>query len=871
VKRDNSLRYKLALAIAGIAAAIIVSFGIVAYREMRMSTLQAASERLHAVAGQLATMLSTSGRTVRAGVARVAADSAIKQYLRAPDARTASAARAAIDRLSGPPATIASVGIWDSSGRALLTTTPSAPAISADFASQLTALVAAQDSVALGWMTRGRDTVVYPIIARVVDNRKLLGYVVEQRRLSTAATDARQLGAFVGSDARVLVGNSRGDAWTDFMAPAIAPPIDLRAIKNLSEYRHEGVGEVLAAAEPISNSPWTLLVEFPQTQVLQRLNATVGQIALFAILLLMIAMGIGWRLSDRFTRPLADLGAAAEAISAGDYSRRVDATTGDEFGSVADAFNRMSESITAGHTALEAKAAEAAASERRLHRVIASSGALLYELRVDDGVVTLEWMSDNVTSLLGYTLAEAESPAWWLENVHPEDRERIGILPNTGPRDSDAREYRFRDKSGRYHWVRDDQRVVRGDDDGAVHVIGAWLDITEQRLLEEQFRHSQKMEAIGTLAGGIAHDFNNLLTVITSYATMLLEVHHDDADRRDLEEIATAAQRATALTRQLLTFSRKAIVHAEPVSLSDIANRMEGMFRRLVRTDVELVVRASDDVGLVLADPSQIEQVLMNLVVNALDAMPDGGTLVIETSDVELDESYARTHADVHPGPYVMLAVTDTGVGMDPDTVKRIFEPFFTTKDVGHGTGLGLATAHAIVKDLRGHVWVYSEPGQGAAFKVYLPRATGASLPVRAPASRGVTRRRGTAMLVEDDDSVRRAVRRMLERLGFTVLEASEGETALGIAAAHHGPIDLVVTDLMMPRMNGGAFATLLAKSRPDVRVIFASGYTDDAVVRRGLLAPTHTFLQKPFTGDQLAAAVDDLLVPRPAASNPGA
>jgi CheY-like chemotaxis protein len=364
------------------------------------------------------------------------------------------------------------------------------------------------------------------------------------------------------------------------------------------------------------------------------------------------------------------------------------------------------------------------------------------------------------------------------------------------------------------------------------------------------------MEAIGRLAGGVAHDFNNILTVVTSYAE-LLSRSEDDADRRsDLDEIVAAARRATLLTRQLLTFSRKSLAEPQSINVSYVVARLGGMLRRLLKENIKLVPRLSDDVVPVLGDPNQLEQVLMNLVINASDAMPDGGTLVIETQNIELDDAYARSHGGVAPGRYVMLAVTDTGTGIDPSIIDKIFEPFFTTKPPGHGTGLGLASTYAIVKDAGGHVWAYSEPGQGTTFKIYFPWETKSGSAASAVVPLPDLRMKGTALLVEDDARVRRAVRRMLERIGFDVIEAADGEAGLAMAAAHDGPIDLVITDLMMPRLGGGGFAKRLALSRPNIPVVFTSGYTDDAAFRRGLLESEYTFVQKPFTREHLEAAI---------------
>jgi signal transduction histidine kinase/CheY-like chemotaxis protein len=878
-----SLRFKMAITIAGVSATVIVSFGLVSYGEMRWAAIRASSDRLQSVTRQLAGMLATSGSTLRTTLAAAAQDPAIRTYARHPAGSLERDALAVLAPLTKPAAAIADVELWSADGRRLLTTSPAVAALPAAASAAVVASLSAGQPSAVGRFIADGKSVGYPIVARITDAEGVVGFVVQRRRLSGASNEGQQLRFMIGSGAQIFAGNRGGDVWTDFAVRVDPPPLVARGETNtgrVSQYRRAATGAMLATTEPIAGTPWALLIEFPRADALRHVHSVLWGIITLALIILLVAAIVGWRLSRRFTRPLAELGAAAEAISAGDYSHRLDASRSDEVGAVAEAFNRMNESIMTGRAALQSKAEEAAASERRLQGVIASSGAVLYELRVGERDVALDWMSDSVTRMLGYSIDDARSPSWWIDNLHPADRDGLHDRVFAGRKSSaeadahSVREYRFRDALGKYHWVRDEQRVFRGNGNGngngkgttasasgatTTRVVGAWLDISEQRNLEEQYRHAQKMEAVGTLAGGVAHDFNNLLTVIMSYATLHLAAHKDDADADDLEEIVAATRRATALTRQLLTFSRKAIVQRQPVNVSAVVADMEGMLRRLMTVHVKLVTRLSPDLGIVLADPSQIEQILMNLVVNANDAMPEGGTLAIETQNVQLDADYARAHAEVQPGPYIMLAVTDTGVGIDATTLEKIFEPFFTTKEVGRGTGLGLATVYAIAKQLGGHVWVYSEPGHGAAFKIYLPQSAARLHPDEKRLSRRPTPRGGTALLVEDDETVRKAVRRMLERLGYGVLEAPDGEAGLGIAAAHQGTLNVVVTDLMMPRMNGGEFATKLVASRPDVRVVFTSGYTDDAVIRRGLVSPAHVFLQKPFTGEQLAAAIKTL------------
>ncbi len=392
-------------------------------------------------------------------------------------------------------------------------------------------------------------------------------------------------------------------------------------------------------------------------------------------------------------------------------------------------------------------------------------------------------------------------------------------------------------------------------------------DITERTKLEDQLRQTQKMEAVGRLAGGIAHDFNNLLSVILSYSSIALEdLGAGDPLRDDLVEIQRAGERATGLTRQLLAFSRRQILQPRVTDLDQIVAGVTAMLGRLLREDIAVTVRPTPGLGLVLADPGQIEQVLMNLAVNARDAMPDGGRVTIETANVVLDATYAALHPGVAPGAYVMLAVSDTGVGMDAATRSRIFEPFFTTKGPGKGTGLGLSTVLGIVQQAGGHVGVYSEPGHGSAFKVYLPRTerlADAAITGRVEVlPRGVA----TILLVEDEDQVRQVAATILRRHGYTVLEAANGGDALRIAAEPTTSLDLVVTDVVMPHVGGRKLAELLAVQRPELKVLFTSGYTDDAIVHHGVLDAGVAFLQKPFTPDALLRKVDEVLAaPAPA------
>jgi two-component system, cell cycle sensor histidine kinase and response regulator CckA len=405
---------------------------------------------------------------------------------------------------------------------------------------------------------------------------------------------------------------------------------------------------------------------------------------------------------------------------------------------------------------------------------------------------------------------------------------------------------------------------VRSGGGDITHMVAVFGDVSERIRLEEQFRQAQKMEAIGRLAGGIAHDFNNVLTVIDGHAQFALEDltgHHPL--RTDLEEIVAAADRATRLTRQLLTFSRQQVHDPVVLELGHVIGRAERMLGRLIGEDVELEVSVDPELGRVLADPTQIEQVLTNLVINASDAMPGGGKLRVDASNVELDQDFTHRFAyPVHPGRYVRLAITDTGSGMDPDTLAHIFEPFFSTKDRDKGTGLGLATVYGIVKQSGGYIWVYSEPDEGTSFKIYLPRTDRTPAPPPGEPATGVGTYTGseTVLVAEDQDGVRSLIRRGLERAGYRVREADSGIEALRIFEQDPDAIDLLITDVVMPAMGGRELCDRVHAIRPELRVLFMSGYAENEIARRGALNPDMHFLEKPFEHTALQRKVREVL-----------
>ncbi len=425
------------------------------------------------------------------------------------------------------------------------------------------------------------------------------------------------------------------------------------------------------------------------------------------------------------------------------------------------------------------------------------------------------------------------------------------------------------DATGRVRWLQTVKRAILSDDGTANQVLGIATDITarkqaEEALLqsEEQLRQSQKMEAVGKLAGGVAHDFNNLLTAINGYSEICLRrLTPDNPVYHNIEQIKKAGDRAASLTRQLLAFSRKQILQPRVIDLNQVVVEMNEMLHRLIGEDIDLLMKLAPDLGKVMADPNQVEQVLMNLLINARDAMPDGGKLTIETSNFYIGGEYAARHMSVRPGYYVMLAVTDTGCGMDAATQERIFEPFFTTKEVGKGTGLGLATVYGIVKQSEGNIWVYSEVNHGTSFKIYLPfveTATGESK--GKTAKREFAKGSETVLLVEDEELVRKMTSEILQESGYQVLAAKNGREGLRLGQQHPGVIHLMLTDVVMPQMSGRELAERLTPFRHDMKVLYMSGYTDDAIVHHGVLDEGTAFIGKPFDPVDLTRKIREML-----------
>ncbi len=597
-----------------------------------------------------------------------------------------------------------------------------------------------------------------------------------------------------------------------------------------------------------------LLAEMHQEEALAPARQLAGTTLLVGLVSAgVLAIGVYW-LARQIARPVMAIAETAILVAAGDLSRTAPVITGDEIGLLARTFNQMTAQIQALYQSLRQ-------SEAYFRSLIENA---LDVITVLDSEARIRFTSPSVERVLGYKPEEVTGRSA-LDLVSPEDFSATfqaiqEILQH--PEKTATALFRVRHQNGSWRYLEAIGRNLLDDPAVRGFVINS-RDVTERMHLEDQLRQAHKMEAIGRLAGGIAHDFNNILTIISGITGLLLaRLTRQDRLYEDIEQIKQAGERAAALTRQLLAFSRKQVLKPEVINLNTVIAHLEKLLRRLISEDIELVTIPDQDLGLVKADPGQIEQVILNLVVNARDAMPAGGRITLETTNVILDETYALHHVDARPGAFVLLQVNDTGSGIKPETQARIFEPFFTTKEQGHGTGLGLATVYGIISQSGGHITVESQPGQGATFKVYLPKvdaqAEAAEMIARFQADlSGGTE---TVLLVEDNDMVRELVRRVLLAHGYQVLEARHALEALNTYSQATVPIHLLLTDVILPGgLNGPGLAEQLLAYHPALRVIYISGYTNDSLMLDKLI-PGLALLQKPFTPGDLLQTVRRVL-----------
>jgi two-component system cell cycle sensor histidine kinase/response regulator CckA len=598
---------------------------------------------------------------------------------------------------------------------------------------------------------------------------------------------------------------------------------------------------VIAALEDVPGTPWTVAIEFPLSVMTAPAHQFLIDTAPLAAGILLLGLLLAWLLGRQLIAPLAELTSASEAMGPGAHKTRVVIHRTDEIGRLGAAFNRMADRV-------EQEVAGRAESEAQWRRVFDGSPHPKWVYDVE----TRRMLAVNPAALMQYGYSTAEFLALTPEALEAPGGEANAVAPETRHHQT---------KAGVLLDVEVTEHDLTFGGREARFVLAQ--NVSARAALEARLRQAQKMQAIGRLAGGVAHDFNNFLTVIGAYAELLRDgLAEDDPRARDLGEILHAAKQANGLTRQLLSFSRQQVVQPVVLDANGSVATMSDMLRRLIGEDVRLVTRLEAHEPRVRIDPGQFEQVLLNLAINARDAMPAGGALTIATSEIELDEGSAALHGLEQAGDYVVLSVADSGTGMSAETRVRIFEPFFTTKGVGKGTGLGLATVYGIVTQSGGHVTVYSEPGIGTTFRIYLPRlrekvtAEVAGMPHTPHSLRGTE----TILLVEDEEAVRAAARQALERQGYTVFTAGEANEAMAKVESHAGELHLVVSDVVMPGTDGPTLVARLKVLRPELRALLMSGYAGDALSRGEGVGKGVPFIEKPFTVLGLARKVREVL-----------
>ena len=839
-----------------------------AYRENESTLVQAGGERARAAAEQIAALFERSTLQNGEQLRRAIEDERLIGFVQNPTPEHRSAAESLLGALTlGTPRRMT---IWSLSGEVLLTVAiPDASGLRRELPPPFDRPPTGRFSPL---QTHGPDVFVDssmdvrgppPAGEDAPIRLALIG-----SRTTFVANPPDAFKRLVGRDAVVLLGNVRGDVWSDLATTVPPPPIDYSRF-GVSEYRTPRGESRIGALGPIRGTPWAIWVELPRSDLAAPARRFLRRLAILGALITFITALVVSTAAGRVMAPVSEITSAAEAMAAGDGSRRVAVTRQDEIGRLAQAFNAMTEQVEDTRRRLETQIIErtrmfdALSQNEARHRAIVEVAFDCIIMIDGRGIVTE--FNPAAERTFGYSRAEAIGRELAELIVPPQLREAHRqalaryVASGEGTMIGKLLEMTAVRKDGTEFPV--DLAISPVLWEGPLMMTGVIRDISGRKEAEAQLRQSQKMEAIGQLAGGVAHDFNNLLTAILGYSRLLADtIDPADARARDLNEIIGAAERAAGLTRQLLAFSRKQILEPTLVDVNAIVDGMSGMLRRLIGEHIDVTLRLTPTPGLIRADPTQIQQILMNLAVNARDAMPDGGRLSIETANVALDATYAMEHTEVEPGDYVMLAVTDSGVGMSEETRRRLFEPFYTTKGLGRGTGLGLATVYGIVKQTGGHIWVYSEPGHGAAFKVYLPRVDGvvaAAPPAAAPGSVDGTE---TVLLVEDEQGVRFLVRALLERSGYTVIDAESARDAIDAFDRCADAIDVLITDVIMPGGKGPALFERLSERRPSLKVLYMSGYTEDAVTRDGLLPPGIAFVQKPFNADEFLRKVRDAL-----------
>ena len=975
MRRGMSIRLRL-FALSGIIlAAVALVESWVGYTEMRSSAIAATAGRLEDLATQWARAL-VSGRVTQLAVLRSIGETpAVRALVTEPSETARLNAAEAIQKLVKVEPSRAGIQILDADFRVVLET--GRPGTWADSVSRITFLraVVPADSGRTGALHAFGDSILYPTAARINGGERVLGIVLEWRRVA-ATPQAREqiMRLFGGGSTRMLLANRIGDVWTDLGARVASVRVDLRSTAPLS-YQRESGEVTIASAHPVAGTPWSVIMESPQAEALTQARHFLGRTSLIAAFAIALGLLGTWAVSVSITGPISRLTQTAEALASGNQdTSSFSPTRGDEVGRLAATLDSMLIKLKGSVAERDALAEHYRrlfdsvplplwVVDRQTHRFLAVNDAAVHHygytreeflgmtaseirprddiprlreeihvaeqqfkmsggwthLRKDGTSIQVETQAHSLTfngldarivvvhdvterlraaqtrrqleeryrtliqnapngvtlitldgrflsanpalvQMLGYS-SEEEMLGLNVWERHAQSDQRTSIAAKIRETGSVSREaVQLKREDGKVIIAQFSGRIVTDPENGERYVEAVLEDVTEQRRLEQQIQQSQRMEAVGRLAGGVAHDFNNLLTVILGEIE-LIELERQPLNGSTLQEIKNAAERAVGLTRQLLAFSRRQVIEPSSFRLNDAVTDITRMLDRLIGENITIVKKLAAGTGVVRADRGQIDQVLANLAVNARDAMPEVGTLCIETSNVTLDQEFAQNRDDVQPGPYVLLAVSDTGTGMTEEVKSRVFEPFFTTKEPGKGTGLGLATCYGIVKQNGGHIAVYSELGLGTTFRIYLPLVTDGQPKDSTQETGDVPRGNEVILLVEDEASVRSVTSRILTGLGYRVLQAQDGNEALEIARNSNGNgIDLLLTDLVMPKMGGRELAETAVIARPGLKVLFSTGYTDDMVLHHKLIEREVKLILKPFSRESLARKIREVL-----------
>jgi PAS domain S-box-containing protein len=863
----HSLSWRLTITIILIGVTVMLLFAGAAYRVVEMALMRTSADRAQRVANDVAEMLGRAMRQSREDLRQMASRTELRDFVQQPDNSTFPADLSA--RLNATPIPgVRHVAIWNDKGRRLFDLVRRAPGFPD---TEVLPDPAPPSAVGYAPLKIAGDFTFTDIAEEIRDgstaDARRIGFILV--RTSVTPNPNGDVSRLMGPNARLLLGNRSGDVWTDLAHPVPGPRIDLSGAQ-LSRYTDASGAVKIGARAEVASTPFIVWLEFPRAAIVAPAWTFFRGIATIGLLLVVAGSIVIRVVAHRLATPLVDLTNAAESIAAGDYARRAPGTTRrDEIGRLSSAFNVMADHVQSTHEGLETRVRERTAALEALQTAEAAlvESERAFRSTFDDaplGIAQISvdgrWMRVNrhLESILGWRADELAGKS--LFDVF--DTADVKLDLATAASEPGQREQRVRRKDGQFVWVRLTISPLRSNSGKPRHLIVILEDVSERRRLEERLRESEKLEAIGRLAGGVAHDFNNLLTAIIGYAQLVADsLDHNDPKAEDVDEIIKAAERSAALTGQLLAFSRKQVLMPAILDVNALVRETAVLLRRVIGEHIDLITTLAPDLDPVSADRTQLEQIVINLAVNARDAMPSGGRLTIETANVLIGEASESHQAVSEPGRYVMLTVNDTGVGMDADTKLRVFEPFFTTKEQGRGTGLGLATVYGIVKQSGGFIDVQSEPDQGAMFRLYLPAVPGATAAIaRRDAKQSMKLGNETILVVEDERAVRSMTRVILERAGYHVVEAAAPEEAHEIFRSRASAIDLMISDVVMPGAHGPALFKQLVVEHPSLRVLYMSGYADDEIIRAGRLEGGENFMEKPFTSQRLLEKVREIL-----------